>query len=316
MQEIAVVSLNSMYLNGESVFIQQLKDFGDIYAANNDGTEMRSDLRFYGVKYLPKREVVETLNEYPSIFIAATQYRDSDYSYLKGLKPKIGVLVHETDSFDTNFIGDMEDVLERSFTPFCLDEAVESEWRKRGYQNIVKIQQPYVRKNNGHLPEKRDLLVCHTRFAPSKHPSEVCRVCLKANLNFELRMFVGSSKFINPFIDPRISYSFGRWNWNLMKEILSEAKAVVDGTEWKDPHKRTQMSFLEAIDFGCVVMCKDQWLGEELVDGETALELTSENVERVLKDDHLRKKIVNNAYEILKKHKSEDVIKKIKEALL
>ena len=305
---LAVVSLNSLYTCGESTFFKHLIDGSfDAYAVNATGSPLVSDMDVRGVRYISKGNAVDVLGKYPAVFIISTEYF-GDYDYLRGLKSKVGILIHDTPTFVDNNFGGLVDALDKSgIVAFCLDGGCAAEFSRRGFKNAMMLVQPFsadgILSNDG---DREHFFFCHSRFSRFKYPDVVARIFRSVPQSFELRFKVSSFK--NPhlksdiFFDPRISFSFGTYNWETIRQFLCRSIGCPDGSAYPMEHTRMQYTFLEAIQCGSVVLCDSGWFSNELVDGETALELTRENVEMLLDDSDLAVRISGNALDVIGSH--------------
>lgn len=313
--KVAVVGLNSLFACGASSFMLHLVHKSDwdlvIYTECSDEfpKDIPAPVGFKPIIRVGPETIKEALRKYDIILFASPRW-GGDYWFLEKLgliHQKIGIVVH--DERDFTRMG-MHNLINRfpSSKIFCFDRTVPELFVKYDF-NVIK--HPYniimLSCNSDNRKYDHKFLMCATRVSPSKNINKV----LDCAGNYPLRVFGVDSEEEFPFeIRTNVTLHRGVYTFEDISSAYSCAIASLDASKLLTPCKRTQYAFMDAWKFNLPVLCEDEWMGDEMINGVNCLTLNKENVKAVFENNEVAERIGTNGHRTLLSNHNPDCVRK------
>jgi len=280
-----------------------------------NNTESKERPYGYGVNYRNiSRETLEDVYDAADIVII-TALGKKLYDVLPLLKAQTILVVHD----HTEITPELLEHIDR-FKIVAIRDAPNKLINSKGVPSVF-IQHPYSAPlYTG--PAKRQGAVSISRLDFDKRTTMICQANEKVVLRRRVRIYgepgnLWARAMKGKGFDWK-PYWFGRFerSFSAMQEILHSANYCIDLSIIKGDGGGSQYSFLEAWDAKTALVVHRKWLETkgELVEGRDCYAVESaEELADFLKHDHESSIIVENAYNLLKKHQGKDVVKKFME---
>ena len=320
--KVAVVGLNSLFACGASSFMLHLSHNSDwdlvIYTECSDEfpKDIPAPVGFKSIISVGPATIKDNLRKYDAVLLASPRW-GGDYWFLDKIgliHQKIGIVIH--DERDFTRMG-MHNLISRfpSAHLFCFDRTVPELFPKYSFHvikhpyNITLMPSPvYAKRENGKY------LMCASRISPSKNIGKV----IECAGSYPLNIFgVDENDELQQKVKGNIILHYGVYTFEEISKAYSDAAAVLDASKLLTPCKRTQYSFMDAWKFSLPVLCEDEWMGDELINGVNCLSLNKENVKGIFSDRVMSSAIGSNGYHtLIANHDPETVRKDIIDHLL
>ena len=191
--------------------------------------------------------------------------------------------------------------------------------QKYGLKKTIYIKHPYTRKADAKKEwEKKDIVISTSRIDFDKHLEYL--VAKMGEVKGKVEIYSGwiNSRYEYSILNEKYGWNrkgyMGGFRYEDMLKIYSRAKVMVDMSRIANDGGGTQYTFLEAMDFGTVLVGNELWdiKGGEMEVGRHYLTANKENIaDRInylLENETERRKLVDNCKEILEAHDSKKII--------